>query len=101
MKQERMFEILREPHVSEKSANVAEQGNQVVFKVAVDATKPEIKAAVSNLFDVSVERVTTVNVKPKTTRFRGALGKRKAWKKAYVTLADGEEINFLDGAAAQ
>lgn len=101
MNQERVFEILRSPHVSEKSANVGEQYNQVVFRVASDATKAEIKAAVAAMFDVTVKRVTTTNVKSKIKRFKGTPGRRKAWKKAYVTLADGEEINFLDGAAAQ
>lgn len=101
MNQERIFQVLRAPHVSEKSSIAGEQHNQVVFKVAANAEKPEIKTAVAQLFGVTVKRVTTSNVKPKTKRFRGQPGTRKGWKKAYVTLADGEEIDFLDGAVAQ
>lgn len=101
MNQERMFEVLRAQHMSEKSNNVGESNNQIVFRVASNATKAEIKTAVATLFSVRVENVTTLNVKPKTKRFRGQAGKRKGWKKAYVTLADGEEIDFLDGATVQ
>ena len=101
MNQERVFQVLRTPHVSEKSSIVGDRHNQFVFKVAADASKAEIKTAVATLFDVTVERVTTLNVKPKSKRFRGQPGKRKGWKKAYVTLAEGEEIEFLDGATAQ
>lgn len=101
MNQERMYEVLRAQHMSEKSNNVSESDNQVVFRVANNATKAEIKTAVAKLFNVRVEGVTTLNVKAKTKRFRGKVGTRKGWKKAYVALAEGEEINFLDGAAAQ
>lgn len=101
MNQERMFEVLRAQHMSEKSNNVNESDNQVVFRVANNATKAEIKTAVAKLFNVNVVNVTTLNVKPKVKRFQGRPGKRKGWKKAYVTLAQGEEINFLDGATAQ
>ena len=87
------------PHVSEKAAIVADSNNQYVFKVAVDATKPEIKQAVEELFKVKVTGVTTLNVKGKTKRFRGRVGKRAGWKKAYVSLAEGQEIDFLGGAA--
>ena len=75
-----------------------ERSGRLVFEVAKTATKPEIKAAVAALFDVKVEGVTTVNAKPKLKRFRGRPGVRSGWKKAYVTLAQGEEIDFLDGA---
>ncbi|MES1941535.1 50S ribosomal protein L23 [Salinisphaera sp. T5B8] len=98
MNQERIFQILRAPHISEKSTVVADANNQVVFEVANTASKAEIKAAVAALFDVKVEGVNTVNVKPKLKRFRGRPGVRSGWKKAYVTLAQGEEIDFLDGA---
>lgn len=101
MNQERIFQVLRAPHISEKSSNAGERHNQIVFEVAANASKPEIKTAVAQLFDVKVERVTTSNVKPKTKRFRGQPGVRKGWKKAYVTLAEGEDIDFLDGAAQQ
>lgn len=98
MNQERIFQILHAPHISEKASVVGDTNNQVVFEVAKNASKPEIAAAVSALFDVKVEGVTTSNVKPKQKRFRGRPGMRSGWKKAYVTLADGEEIDFLDGA---
>lgn len=99
MNQERIFQILRTPHISEKASVVDEAANQVVFEVARTATKPEIAKAVATLFDVRVEGVTTLNVKPKQKRFRGRLGQQSGWKKAYVTLAEGEDIDFLDGAA--
>lgn len=98
MNQERIFEVLRAPHISEKASVQADAANQVVFEVAKTATKREIAAAVASLFDVKVEGVTTVNVKPKQKRFRGRAGVRSGWKKAYVTLAEGQEIDFLDGA---
>ncbi|MDT0636141.1 50S ribosomal protein L23 [Spectribacter hydrogenoxidans] len=97
MNQERIYEVLRAPHVSEKSSVQADAHNQVVFQVAVDATKTEIKTAVERLFKVQVEGVTTLNVKGKTKRFRGQPGKRAAWKKAYVSLAAGQELDFLSG----
>lgn len=98
MNQERIFTILRAPLISEKSSVAGDSHNQVVFQVAKTATKPEIASAVAALFSVKVEGVTTLNVKPKAKRFRGRPGTRSGWKKAYVTLADGEEIDFLDGA---
>lgn len=99
MNQERIFEILRAPHVSEKASVQGDAANQVVFEVARSANKREIASAVAALFEVKVEGVTTLNVKPKQKRFRGQAGVRGGWKKAYVTLAQGEEIDFLDGAA--
>jgi len=101
MKQERIYEVLRSPHVSEKSSIAGEQHNQVVFKVAQDADKAEIKTAVATLFNVEVRHVTTARIKPKAKQFRGQMGQRKGWKKAYVTLAEGEDIDFLDGAVPQ
>ncbi|WP_423821644.1 50S ribosomal protein L23 [Salinisphaera sp. SPP-AMP-43] len=98
MKQERIFQVLRSPHVSEKSSVQSEAANQVVFEVAKDANKHEIAEAVASLFDVKVVGVTTLNVKSKQKRFRGQAGTRSGWKKAYVTLAEGDEIDFLDGA---
>lgn len=100
MNQERIFQILRAPHVSEKSSVVGDAHNQVVFEVAKTASKPEVAAAVRALFNVKVEGVTIANVKPKSKRFRGRPGVRSGWKKAYVQLADGEEIDFLDGATS-
>ena len=96
MKADRLYTVLSEPHFSEKASVVGEIANQYVFKVAKDATKAEIKEAVEQLFDVSVSRVTTANVKGKVKRTVRGLSKAKSWKKAYVTVADGKEIDFLD-----
>jgi len=95
MNQERLMKVLLAPHISEKSTNVAEQANQVVFKVVADATKDEIKQAVEKMFEVSVEGVQVVNVKGKNKRNRFGKGKRQDWKKAYVSLKAGDDINFL------
>ncbi len=94
MNQERMFKVLREPHVSEKSSIAADTHNQVVFKVAADATKPEIKAAVEALFDVQVKNVNVVNLAGKRKRFGRIPGRRSGSRKAYVTLMPGNEIDF-------
>jgi len=99
MNKQRLYAILRAPHVSEKSTLVGGHGNQYVFQVATDASKPEIKAAVEMLFDVSVENVNVVNVKGKTKAFKQRLGKRPDWKKAYVRVQEGQTIDFE--AAAQ
>ena len=72
----------------------------MIFRVATDATKPEIKAAVELLFKVDVESVQVANVKGKVKRFKGATGRRKGWKKAYVSLKPGQEINFVEGGNA-
>ncbi len=95
--QERLLQILLAPQVSEKSTFVADKYEQVVFKVAPDATKPEIKAAVELLFKVDVDGVQIANVKGKTKRFGRFVGHRKGWKKAYVCLKPGQEINFAAG----
>ena len=94
MNQERIANILLAPHVSEKSTVVGEKNNQVIFKVAVDATKHEIKRAVETLFDVKTTDIHTVNVKGKKRNFRQKPGRRKDWKKAYVSLAEGQDLNF-------
>jgi len=95
MNQERIYKVLLGPHVSEKTSIAAEH-NQVCFKVAPGATKPEIKKAVEALFNVNVENVQTVNIKGKTKFTRNGLGKRKDIRKAYVTLAEGQDIDFMD-----
>lgn len=92
--QERLYKVLLAPVVSEKAAAAAESANQVVFKVLVDSTKLEIKAAVEKLFNVNVEEVKTLKVKGKTKRTRFGIGKRSDWKKAYVRLAEGQDIDF-------
>ena len=94
MNQERLYKIILGPVVSEKSAAAGESANQVVFKVNPTANKLEIKAAVQSLFGTKVESVSVLNVKGKTKRTRYGLGKRSDWKKAYVRLAQGQEIDF-------
>jgi large subunit ribosomal protein L23 len=94
MNQERLMQVVRAPLVSEKSTWVGDKYGQVVLEVARDATKPEIKAAVELLFKVQVESVQTTQVKGKPKRFGKHLGRRRSWKKAYVRLQSGQEINF-------
>ncbi|MBT4019729.1 MAG: 50S ribosomal protein L23 [Alphaproteobacteria bacterium] len=93
---ERMYDIIRGPVITEKSTLGSEHG-QVTFKVAMDATKPEIKAAVEGLFDVKVNAVNTLRQAGKIKRFRGRLGRRVETKKAMVTLADGQSIDVTTG----
>ena len=99
MSKERLMKILLSPVVSEKSAVIADKGNQFAFKVTTDATKPEIAQAVELMFNVKVEQVRTVNVKGKQKRFGRSMGRRKNWKKAFVCLKPGQEINFAEGGA--
>ncbi len=94
MNQERLMNILLSPHISEKATMLADENRQFVFKVAVDATKPEIAKAVELLFEVKVDGVQVSNVKGKEKRFGQRLGRRVNWKKAYVKLADGQDIDF-------
>ena len=94
MSQERLYKVLLGPVISEKAAAAGDTSNQVAFKVLRDAAKPEIKAAVEKLFDVKVEEVRTLLVKGKTKRTRHGMGVRSDWKKAYVRLAEGQEIDF-------
>jgi len=81
--------------VTEKSARLSERHGQYMFRVITDASKPEIKAAVEHLFKVQVSSVTTAIVKPRTRRFRNRIGVRSSWKKAFVSLKDGFEIDFM------
>ena len=92
---ERLMQVLLGPHVSEKATSLAEAGNQVVFKVRGDATKTDIRQAVELLFEVKVERVSVVRIPAKQKRFGQRAGARQAWKKAYVRLAAGQDINFM------
>lgn len=98
--QERLLQVLLAPQISEKATYIADKKEQVVFRVVNDATKPEIKAAVELLFKVEVDSVQTANVKGKSKRFGRFVGQRKGWKKAFVCLKAGQEINFVDGGAA-
>jgi large subunit ribosomal protein L23 len=93
-KQERLMSVLLGPHVSEKSARVGDKHNQVVFRVRRDADKIEIRQAVEKMFEVKVADVQIVNVGGKDKRFGARLGRRSDWKKAYVRLAPGSEINL-------
>jgi large subunit ribosomal protein L23 len=94
--QERLLTVIRGPHLSEKS-HLAAESNQVVLKVRTDATKKEIRQAVELLFEVEVDGVTVVNVKGKEKRFGQTRGRRINWKKAYVRLAEGSNIETLLG----
>jgi len=93
--QERLLTVLLGPHLSEKSTRVGEAHNQVVFRVRRDSTKQEVRRAVEMLFDVKVDGVQIVNIRGKVKRFGQTLGRRQNWKKAYVTLAEGNDIDFL------
>ena len=88
-----IYEVIRAPRVSEKTARLQEVSNQYVFEVAATATKADVKAAVEQIFDVKVESVNVVNVKGKSKAFRSRMGSRKDWRKAYVKLADGQAID--------
>lgn len=94
MNLERIYKVILGPVASEKSAAIADQSNQIVFKVLKNATKAEVKAAVEKLFNVKVQAVQTLVVKGKSKRTRTGLGQRSDWKKAYVRLEQGQEIDF-------
>jgi large subunit ribosomal protein L23 len=100
MNVERMHQIILAPVISEKATRVAEKRNQAVFKVLRDAEKAEIKEAVEKLFNVKVSGVRTLNVKGKNKRFGQSTGRRSEWKKAYVSLAAGQELDLGAGNAA-
>lgn len=95
MNQQRLMKVLLAPHISEKSSLAADDSDQHVFRVVADATKIEIKHAVEQLFSVKVVTVRTVNVKGKSKRFGARLGSRSNWKKAYVRLVPGDDIDFI------
>ena len=94
MNAERLLMVLREPHTSEKATVLAEKLKQFTFKVLTTATKLEIKLAVEHLFNVKVKNVSVLNVKGKKKRFKQMSGKRNDWKKAFVTLQEGNDIDF-------
>ena len=93
----RLLQVILAPQVSEKSTYVADKHEQVIFRVVSDATKPEVKAAVELLFKVEVNSVQIANVKGKQKRFGRFMGRRSDWKKAFVCLKPGQEINFVAG----
>lgn len=98
--EERLMQVLLAPQISEKATYVADKNEQVIFIVAPDATKPEIKAAVELLFKVQVESVQVANMKGKVKRFGRSMGRRSDVRKAFVCLKPGQEINFAEGGAA-
>ncbi|HMV64873.1 MAG TPA: 50S ribosomal protein L23 [Rhodocyclaceae bacterium] len=97
MKEERLLQVILAPIISEKATMLADKREQVIFRVATDATKPEIKAAVELLFKVQVKDVKVANVKGKNKRFGRFTGRRSDWKKAFVCLKPGQELNFAAG----
>ncbi len=97
--QERLMQVLLAPQISEKATYIADKNEQVVFIVAPDATKPEVKAAVEMLFKVQVKSVQISNLKGKVKRFGRFTGRRSDVKKAFVCLKPGQEINFVEGGA--
>ena len=94
MNQERIMKVLVAPIVSEKSTRLADENRQFAFKVVPDASKPEVRKAVELMFDVKVKGVQVANVQGKVKRFGQTTGRRVNWKKAYVTLAEGHDIDF-------
>ncbi|MEQ1488581.1 MAG: 50S ribosomal protein L23 [Methylotenera sp.] len=92
--QDRLLQVILAPQITEKATYIADKHQQIAFKVRTDATKPEIKAAVELIFKVEVLKIATMNVEGKTKRAGKGMGKRKDWKKAYVSLKPGQEINF-------
>ena len=100
MNEERLYQIILNPVISEKSTMAADRDGQVVFKVRTDATKSEIRAAVEKLFEVKVKNVQVVNVRGKVKRFGRTPGMRSNWNKAYVCLEEGHDIDFLGLAGA-
>lgn len=95
MNDDKLMKILLEPRVTEKSTMTADKYQQFVFKVMRDATKPEIRKAVEKMFEVEVESIQVLNVRGKSKMFRRARGKRPDWKKAYVRLKPGFDIDFM------
>ena len=94
MNEEKLFHVILAPHISEKSTRVADKNRQFVFEVRRDASKPEIRQAVEKMFNVQVDSVTVVNVRGKIKRSGKTPGRRQDWKKAYVCLKPGQDIDF-------
>ncbi len=95
----KLYEVIRAPRVSEKTARLQEVSNQYAFEVAKDATKADIKVAIEKIFGVNVKAVNVVNVKGKSKSFKFRQGRRGDWRKAYVTLADGQSIDVMTASA--
>ena len=95
MNDAKLYSIIRAPRISEKTARLHEVSNQYVFEVSTEATKTDIKAAVEKIFGVNVRAVNVVNVKGKNKAFKFRMGRRADWRKAYVTLAEGQSIDVM------
>jgi len=93
---QQMFDIVRSPVITEKATNVSEH-NQVIFRVPLTATKRQVRAAIEGLFNVKVTAVNTIRVRGKLKRFRGRVGRRSDYKKALVTLSEGQRIDVTTG----
>ncbi|MEC7368851.1 MAG: 50S ribosomal protein L23 [Pseudomonadota bacterium] len=98
MNTERMYRVLLGAHISEKATVIADAANQFTFRVAKDATRPEIKKAVEGIYGVTVENVTVMNVKGKVKRTMRGTSKKPSWKKAYVRVSEGQEIDFTEAS---
>lgn len=94
MNNERLYKVVLGAHISEKATLIADEANQITFKVAKDATRPEIKEAIEKIYGVAVRNVTVLNVKGKVKRSWRGISKRPGWKKAYVRLEEGQDIDF-------
>ncbi|MBC79286.1 MAG: 50S ribosomal protein L23 [Gammaproteobacteria bacterium] len=94
MNNERLYKVVLGAHISEKATLIADEANQITFKVAKDATRPEIKEAIEKIYGVAVKNVTVLNVKGKMKRSWRGISKRPGWKKAYVRLEEGQDIDF-------
>ena len=94
MNNERLYKVVLGAHISEKATLIADEANQITFKVAKDATRPEIKEAIEKIYGVAVKNVTVLNVKGKMKRSLRGISKRPGWKKAYVRLEEGQDIDF-------
>jgi large subunit ribosomal protein L23 len=94
MNKERLYKVLLGAHISEKATVIADEDNEITFKVAKDATRPEIKEAVEQIYGVAVKNVTVLNVKGKVKRSARGVGRKPNWRKAYVRLEEGEDIDF-------
>jgi large subunit ribosomal protein L23 len=99
MNDAKLYNVIRAPRVSEKTARLQEVSNQYAFEVATDATKADIKEAIEKIFSVKVEAVNVVNVKGKQKAFKNRMGRRADWRKAYVKLADGQSIDVMTAKA--
>lgn len=95
MNQERLLQVILSPHISEKATIGVDKRNEYVFQVIENATKPEVKDAIEHLFNAKVKTVRIMNVRPKKKLFKGIEGKRKGWKKAYVTLQADQKLDIM------